>query len=450
MQVIERYIQARGGADALLNLQTESAEGDISVEPGNLTGKISLKVIIGDARNALPLVGPAPAVFGGMACVRVTTDIGGHRQVRASDGRTGWEWDSALGFGLISPAQLAAEYGLRTDLNLLGTYPGIRRLPDEMLDGRRCQVLALAPAGRPPDTWYFDAVTGLLVRRADPSTTGGAGPTLSYGDYRRVEGVLTPFRLIYGQAGGSKVVISFQSVAFNERLDGVAFYPPVDPLARNAQIDGILERYVAACGGARALLQVRARVTRSTTNRDGAGATTEVLYQKFPDKVLSVQQDPGVGQSQRGYDGHTGWELSDIQGFRTLHGIELIETANQADLQGPLHLARDFPLRHWVGEKNIGGRPAVGFTLSNGALSIGTYYFDPKTGQLIATQSTINNGAQGYMPVTMEFSDFRAVDGVVMPFRVELRNPAMHSVTTIQSVAQNQPLADSIFAPKRE
>ncbi|MFI5337805.1 MAG: hypothetical protein ACHQ5A_13540, partial [Opitutales bacterium] len=59
-------------------------------------------------------------------------------------------------------------------------------------------------------------------------------------------------------------------------------------------------------------------------------------------------------------------------------------------------------------------------------------------------------GPQGQLKVTVDFSDFRTVDGIVLPFVTVMTNPAMRIVTTILSVQHNVPLDDAIFKPRKD
>jgi hypothetical protein len=60
------------------------------------------------------------------------------------------------------------------------------------------------------------------------------------------------------------------------------------------------------------------------------------------------------------------------------------------------------------------------------------------------------NGARKLVPVTQKFSDFRAVDGVTLPFVTTVSYPSTETQTTVQSVVYNQPLADALFAPTQD
>ena len=88
-------------------------------------------------------------------------------------------------------------------------------------------VIEATPLGGGPEKLYFDARTGLLVRRyAESETILGRFPLQTdYEDYRDVDGIKQPF-LIYwsmpGRTWGRKIAEIKQNVA----IDDLKFNPP--------------------------------------------------------------------------------------------------------------------------------------------------------------------------------------------------------------------------------
>ena len=53
----------------------------------------------------------------------------------------------------------------------------------------------------------------------------------------------------------------------------------------------------------------------------------------------------------------------------------------------------------------------------------------------------------GQNPTQIDYSDYRAVDGVQIPFRRTTSQPAARSVIQFNRVQQNVRINDSVFAP---
>ena len=140
---------------------------------------------------------------------------------------------------------------------------------------------------------------------------------------------------------------------------------------------------------------------------------------------------------------------SDLQGYRALKGTELRQLLDNADLRTNTLLAERCPLRKLIGPREVNGRRAQVVALATMQGPAGLYYFGEEDGRLLRIESTVAAGPQGSLAVVFDFADFRAVDGVVLPFMTTATNPAMTSVTKILSVKHNVPLADALFKPRK-
>ena len=72
-------------------------------------------------------------------------------------------------------------------------------------------------------------------------------------------------------------------------------------------------------------------------------------------------------------------------------------------------------------------------------------YFDQQTGLLVRV-IRYNDVGMGMMPVQVDYSDYRAVDGVKVPFHWTLARPGGRFSIQIDSVQQNVPIDDAKFA----
>lgn len=434
-RIIDHYLQACGDPETLQQLRSVVAKAEVEIDPYGLKGEVvQYQRGSSDVREEL------------------TTARTG-KQVTVSNGRTGWKQFDHLGFGWMTAkeaADVAREGSLHADdLDLLKRFPRQQLLPDAIVSGITLHVLALTTAEGRTERWFFDPATGRCVRREKPAA-GGSTEVHTFADFRTVNGLVEPF-LTTVQMRGLTMTFRSQSMTFNQPLDDALFAPPAEAAGQSVAIDHLLERYIAACGGAAAFGQLRTCVTKLSTLVKSSGVKTEaVVYQKSPNRILIERNSSGMGKSAEGCDGKTGWAESDLQGFRLLRGPELAGLVALADLQGPVRIKEKSPLREWLGERDVEGHRAIAVRLSTLQATEGIFVFDAETGRLLETETVLNGGAQGFLPVTNRFSDFRTVDGVTQPFRTVMTNPATQIEITVESVAYNQPLADAIFAPKRE
>src|SRR6266850_6476403 len=95
-------------------------------------------------------------------------------------------------------------------------------------------------------------------------------------------------------------------------------------------VDQILDRYVQALGGAQALKKVTSRVAKgSRIGADGV-LVPEDVYQKAPNKILTVTTYPDVAFST-GFNGVAGWGNSSNGGARELPAPVLAQLRNESE-----------------------------------------------------------------------------------------------------------------------
>ena len=127
--------------------------------------------------------------------------------------------------------------------------------------------------------------------------------------------------------------------------------------------------------------------------------------------------------------------------------MELFQRNGALDVE---NIARRFPIRKLLGTKEIDGRKVAVMELASRGERAGAHSFDVESGQLVRVESAVRLGTEGELAVTIDFSDFRQVDAVTLPYRTVVTNPAMRVVTTLSSVQHNVELDDAIFRPRKQ
>ncbi len=383
--------------------------------------------------------------------------------VQAFDGHQCWRSSKMLGVGLVSRADTDS-------LMLLDDLPGEMRdadasrwkqLPDlRQANGDSWHVIVSVDRFGVRRKWYFEPRTGWLAGVERLAADGQSGALLARTDFTPVidlhiapvpaspgqsSTVVLPMTLTLFQAG-TRMVISKESVTLNTPYDDRIFACPAGLVKEVDETDRILAHYLLACGGSRALEKIKTRITKEVTDITTSGMRTETtIYQKAPNLILVVEKSPGIGVNRKGFDGHEGWAVSEIEGTRILHGSELLQLMMQADLQAALHLPGEFPLRRLLPDQVLDGHRVRVLRLATLNADAGICYFDAGSGQMVRSDSTVVVGANGTMRVVTQFLDFRTVDGVTLPFMTVETNPAVRAVTKVLSVEDNVPIADARF-----
>ena len=235
--ILDRYIQASGGAQRLSGLTSISARG-ISVSFGGFGGD-----------GAVEIVARAPDKRSTIILFKAATSRGD--QIRAYDGRTGW---------VRTPLNVVGEFqligsdldGARVDAQL--TFPGqikgiltnlksgppttITDLPaptsqSSVLQGsigNQSHIVDVVQGTGPRGllvTLYFDQQTGLLLRelRYGLSPIGRVPTQIDFADYRDVNGIKLPFRITYAWLDGRDAIV-LNEIRTNVPVDEAKFGRP--------------------------------------------------------------------------------------------------------------------------------------------------------------------------------------------------------------------------------
>jgi hypothetical protein len=202
-------------------------------------------------------------------------------------------------------------------------------------------------------------------------------------------------------------------------------------------VDEILQAYTRALGGAAAVDKIGTREIDAKLHH-GPKVT---YYWSKPDKVLRVSHGEKVG-----YDGSSAWALSSKKKLTKLpkadqQRLEMnanpLRYAHMKDLYSEVNIAPD---------ERIDGQPMHVLIAPN---NIGStkFYFDPGTHLLMRIEELGDTSAY-YKQVT-EYSEYKAVDGIQFPFRIEHRSEepgGNKQDLRISKVEQNVELKAEIFA----
>ena len=217
-QLLDKYIQALGGAEQVARLTSFVAKGMYQgyEDPD---------------KHPVEIFAKAP----GQRTTIVHTGDGD--STTTYDGRSGWIAGPA-GEKPVPVLALAGGdlEGVRLDAQL--TFPaGIKQTLGEWrvsfpatIDDRDVQVLQGTTAGRVLATFYFDAESGLLVRlvRYGDSPVGRIPTQIDYADYRAVAGVKIPFRWTTTWLDGRSTT-ELTDVQPNVPIDAAKFAQPIPP-----------------------------------------------------------------------------------------------------------------------------------------------------------------------------------------------------------------------------
>ncbi|MGP8242913.1 MAG: c-type cytochrome [Bryobacteraceae bacterium] len=208
-EILEKYVTALGGADAIRKVTSRVEKGVILAN-----GSESPVEVFTQAPNK-----------------RITvTHMGGGESFTAFDGAAGWMGNTGRPARDMSPQEswassIDADFDLA--LNLKDMFPQIRRTRPETVNGVECETLLATAAGHPPVRFSFDRNSGLLVRevRYTQTPVGRMPAQIDYADYRDADGVKIPFRWTLSRPNG-RFTIQIKEVQSNVEMKPGRFTKP--------------------------------------------------------------------------------------------------------------------------------------------------------------------------------------------------------------------------------
>jgi hypothetical protein len=214
--------------------------------------------------------------------------------------------------------------------------------------------------------------------------------------------------------------------------------------------DQILDKYIQALGGAQRLA--------SLTSFDGKGTYEgyDTYHVKVP--METYAQAPGArtiiahtqnGDSTTTFDGYAGWVAAvdkPVHLLPLLPGPELDGARLEADLCFPAGIKQALAQwRNGFPVTTIEDREVQVLQGIAGGGSRVKLYFDSKTG-LLARQLRYTNTIVGTIPIQIDYSDYREVAGVKMPFHWIVTWTGGQSIMALDAVQANVSIEAAKFS----
>lgn len=208
--------------------------------------------------------------------------------------------------------------------------------------------------------------------------------------------------------------------------------------------DEILNKYLAAVGGAEALKKIKTRVQKGTIDAMGHQFPIEV-YSEGPDKRVSISH-PNGGSSVTAFNGEVGW-LTIPNGVHRMTAMEREAARIDAQLYFPVTLRgmyKEFKVQ--PGEEISGHATYLVTAKGEGAQPDLRLYFDQQS-DLLVRQIRYAQTALGKLPTQVDYADYRVSDGVKIPYQWTLARPNGNFVVRVTDVQQNVPVDEKLFVP---
>lgn len=242
----------------------------------------------------------------------------------------------------------------------------------------------------------------------------------------------------------------------SRRLAVVLLLVACAQVARAQTADEVIERSLTATGGRAALGKLKSRlmtgtITLSTPAGDVTGSV-EILNAS-PNKSRSLIKVDlsalGAGPlvlDQR-FNGSSGYVIDTLQGNRDMTGNQLDNMRNGSFPHPFLNYKELGSTAQLGGKEKVGERDAYVVIFEPPSGSVVRQYIDAETYLPVKTTMKVEVPQLGQeMEQTVEFLDYREVDGVKIPFRLAATSAVQNYTVTFTKVEHNVRIDETLFS----
>jgi photosynthetic reaction center cytochrome c subunit len=217
--------------------------------------------------------------------------------------------------------------------------------------------------------------------------------------------------------------------------------PVSSPGTPEPSVDAVLEKYVAAVGGNEALSRVSSRRVRGTIAQDGE--THPIEFVQTADGRYRTSTSLPEGTLTTVFDGEKGWEIGPSW-KNPLEPDEIERIRSEERLFPAANLKARFSAVALFGREDVGGRSAFVVRARDREGREERFYLDARDGLLLRTQR-LERTPLGDIPEQTDYSDYREVDGVKVPFSIRHAFPGREDTLNATEVAQNGEISAALF-----
>ena len=219
------------------------------------------------------------------------------------------------------------------------------------------------------------------------------------------------------------------------------------PVRGAPSVDPVFDKYIQAIGGAQrlaALTSFAAKGIYSGYDTDHAKVPVDI-FAKAPNQRTTIVHAP-IGDSVRTYDGRAGWIAAPDKPvpLMPLTGGNLDGAKIDAMVAFPARIKQAFTQWRYgsaaIDDRNV--HVAQGINAGQPPVNL---YFDEETGLLVRLLRYADT-AVGRVPTQIDYSDYREVAGVKIPFKWTTTWTDGQATTELSEVRPNVPIDAARFA----
>ena len=210
-------------------------------------------------------------------------------------------------------------------------------------------------------------------------------------------------------------------------------------VAAEMTADGLIAKYFTACGGEQSLRTLKSMMMKGTMFTGGMSLGMKIQY-VLPNKSFTEILMNGVPMQTVGANGKDAW-MKGPMGTFYMTGEEKKQALRQADVFPLLNYKKSGAKVKYLGEDLVKGAKSLKLEYVGTDMDTVTYYFDATTFQVLK---------QKHGDATIALSDYKKVGAVVMPFKINIQSAQQTLMMTIDTIAVDVTVPDSLFVMPKD
>jgi hypothetical protein len=211
--------------------------------------------------------------------------------------------------------------------------------------------------------------------------------------------------------------------------------------ARGQEAGKIIEQYVKAAGGGRALSKIQTLTIEGTFITDDGKSGTYTFDTKLPNRYYTelVLGDKNLIEA---YNGKSAWRRNAAGEIGTLVGPEgmQLEAAAQVYNSRLVNPKKSKIALALVGHTQVRGKDARQLELTTATGVKRQMFFDPQTHLVVKEAATV-----GGIEEEILYDDYRTIDGVKLPYKIELHSGGDKYDIGVTRAVVNETIGERVF-----
>src|SRR5882724_8764703 len=203
----------------------------------------------------------------------------------------------------------------------------------------------------------------------------------------------------------------------------------------------VVDQYVKSAGGAKALSRIQTLTLEGTFTNEEGKSGTYTLDTKLPNRYYS-ELLAGDKNLIEAYNGKSAWHRNSEGELGTLVGPEgmQLEAAAQYYNSRLLNLKKNKITLAFVGHAQVRGRDSLQLEVAAATGMKRQVFFDPQTHLIVKEAATV-----GGVEEEILYDDYGTVDGVKLPYRIELHRGSEKYEISVTRAMVNGTVGERVF-----